>query len=91
MKEAIYSIATVITAIVFTASAVAAVFTQPIPLACLAGVALAIACVCVYQLTQSHQDINELKGKVGENNTFTFLEETGFKIYSLIDKAASKI
>ena len=89
--EAIYSITTVITAIAFTASAIAAVFTQPIPLACLAGVALAIACVCVYQLTQSHQDINELKGKVGENNTFTFLEETGFKIYSLIDKAASKI
>ncbi|WP_264684962.1 MULTISPECIES: OTU domain-containing protein [unclassified Wolbachia] len=90
-REAIYSIAAVITAIAFTASAIAAVFTQPMPLACLAGVALAIACVCVYQLTQSHQDINELKGKVGENNTFTFLEETGFKIYSLIDKAASKI
>ncbi len=90
-SEAIYSIATVITAIAFTAFATVAIFTQPIPLACLAGVALAIACVCVYQLTQSHQDINELKGKVGENNTFTFLEETGFKIYSLIDKAASKI
>ncbi|MFT4314629.1 MAG: hypothetical protein AB3P11_06130 [Wolbachia pipientis] len=90
-REAIYSIAAVITAIAFTAFATVAVFTQPIPLACLAGVALAIACVCVYQLTQSHQDINELKGKVGENNTFTFLEETGFKIYSLIDKAASKI
>ncbi|WP_264683133.1 MULTISPECIES: OTU domain-containing protein [unclassified Wolbachia] len=90
-REAIYSIAAVITAIAFTAFATVAIFTQPIPLACLAGVALAIACVCVYQLTQSHQDINELKGKVGENNTFTFLEETGFKIYSLIDKAASKI
>lgn len=89
--EAIYSITTVITAIAFTASAIAAVFTQPIPLACLAGVALAIACVCVYQLTQSHQDIKELKGKVGENNTFTFLEETGLKIYSLIDKAVSKV
>lgn len=91
MKEAIYSIAAVITAIVFTASAIAAVFTQPIPLACLAGVALVVSCVCVYQLMQSHQDINELKGKVGENNTFTFLEETGFKIYSLIDKAVSKV
>lgn len=90
-REAIYSIAAVITAIAFTAFATVAIFTQPIPSACLAGVALAIACVCVYQLTQSHQDINELKGKVGENNTFTFLEETGFKIYSLIDKAASKI
>lgn len=90
-REAIYSIAAVITAIAFTAFATVAIFTQPIPSACLAGVALAIARVCVYQLTQSHQDINELKGKVGENNTFTFLEETGFKIYSLIDKAASKI
>ncbi|WP_265025341.1 OTU domain-containing protein [Wolbachia endosymbiont (group B) of Pammene fasciana] len=90
-REAIYSIAAVITAIAFTASAIAAVFTQPMPLACFAGVALVVACICAYQLTQSHQDINELKGKVGENNTFTFLEETGFKIYSLIDKAASKI
>ncbi|WP_410543021.1 hypothetical protein [Wolbachia endosymbiont of Tetranychus urticae] len=90
-REAIYSIAAVITAIAFTASAIATVFTQPIPLASLAGVALVVSCVCVYQLMQSHQDINELKGKVGENNTFTFLEETGFKIYSLIDKAASKI
>ncbi|WP_264337132.1 OTU domain-containing protein [Wolbachia endosymbiont (group B) of Chorthippus brunneus] len=79
-REAIYSIAAVITAIAFTASAIAAVFTQPIPLACLAGVALAIACVCVYQLTQSHQDINELKGKVGENNTAIKLREREVKI-----------
>ncbi|WP_343289148.1 hypothetical protein [Wolbachia endosymbiont of Encarsia formosa] len=89
-REAIYSIAAVITAIAFTAFATVAIFTQPIPSACLAGFALAIACVCVYQLTQSHQDINELKGKVGENNTFTFLEETGLKIYGLIDKVALK-
>ena len=36
-KEAVYSIAAVITAIAFTASAIAAAFTQSIPLACLAG------------------------------------------------------
>ncbi|WP_407512535.1 hypothetical protein [Wolbachia endosymbiont of Trichogramma kaykai] len=90
MKEAIYSIAAVITAIVFTASAIAAVFTQPIPLACLAGVTLVVACVCVYQLMQSHNDIHELKSERKENISHTFLEETGFKIYSLIDKVASK-
>ncbi len=83
-REAIYSIAAVI-------AAIAAVFTQSIPLSCLAGVALVIECVCVYQLTQNYQGINELKGKVEENSTLTFLEETGFKIYSLINKAASKV
>ncbi|MBR9983693.1 MAG: hypothetical protein KFE24_04565 [Wolbachia endosymbiont of Homalodisca vitripennis] len=90
-REAIYSIAAVITAIAFTASAIAAVFTQPIPLACLAGVALVVACICVYQLTQSHNDIHELKSEPKENIAHTFLEETGLKIYSLIDKVASKI
>ncbi|WP_265024789.1 OTU domain-containing protein [Wolbachia endosymbiont (group B) of Protocalliphora azurea] len=50
-REAIYSIAAVITAIAFTASAIAAVFTQPMPLACFAGVALVVACICAYQLT----------------------------------------
>ncbi|WP_419214711.1 hypothetical protein [Wolbachia endosymbiont of Rhagoletis cingulata] len=89
-REAIYSIAAVITAITFTASAIAAVFTQPIPLACLAGVALAVACICVYQLTQSHNDIHELKSEPKENIAHTFLEETGLKIYGLIDKVASK-
>lgn len=89
-REAIYSIAAVITAITFTASAIAAVFTQPIPLACLAGVALVVACICVYQLTQSHNDIHELKSEPKENIAHTFLEETGLKIYSLIDKVALK-
>ncbi|WP_341813120.1 hypothetical protein [Wolbachia endosymbiont (group B) of Germaria angustata] len=89
-REAIYSIAAVITAMAFTASAIAAVFTQPIPLACLAGVALVVACICVYQLTQSHNDIHELKSEPKENIAHTFLEETGLKIYSLIDKVASK-
>ncbi|WP_241653895.1 OTU domain-containing protein [Wolbachia endosymbiont of Nilaparvata lugens] len=89
-REAIYSIAAVITAIEFTASAIAIVFTQPIPLAYLAGVALVFACICMYKLTQSHKDINELKSEPKENIAHTFLEETGFKIYSLIDKVASK-
>ncbi|MFP3021884.1 MAG: hypothetical protein ACEY3K_02705 [Wolbachia sp.] len=89
-REAIYSIAAVITAIAFTASAIATVFTQPIPLASLAGVALVVACICMYKLTQSHKDINELKSEPKENIAHTFLEETGFKIYSLIDKVASK-
>ncbi|WP_341815417.1 MULTISPECIES: hypothetical protein [unclassified Wolbachia] len=89
-REAIYSIAAVITAIAFTASAIATVFTQPIPLAYLAGVALVVACICMYKLTQSHKDINELKSEPKENIAHTFLEETGFKIYSLIDKVASK-
>ncbi|OAB82445.1 hypothetical protein WSTR_00645 [Wolbachia endosymbiont of Laodelphax striatellus] len=89
-REAIYSIAAVITAIAFTASAIATVFTQPIPLAYLAGVALVFACICMYKLTQSHKDINELKSEPKENIAHTFLEETGFKIYSLIDKVASK-
>lgn len=89
-REAIYSIAAVITAIAFTAFATVAIFTQPIPSACLAGVALVVACVCVYQLTQSHNDIHELKSEPKENIAHTFLEETGLKIYSLIDKAASK-
>ncbi|WGJ62530.1 hypothetical protein [Wolbachia endosymbiont of Frankliniella intonsa] len=90
-REAIYSIAAVITAIAFTASAIATVFTQPIPLACLAGVALAIACVCVYQLMQSHNDIHELKSEPKENIAHAFLEGVGLEIHSLIDKAISKV
>lgn len=39
---------------------------------------------------QSHNDIHELKSKPKENIAHTFLEETGLKIYSLIDKVASK-
>lgn len=93
-KEAVYSIAAVITAIAFTASAIAAAFTQSIPLACLAGVALAVACICVYQLTQSHKNINELKSELGKdqkNSTLTFLEEIGLKMHDLINKAISKV
>ncbi|WP_251373697.1 hypothetical protein [Wolbachia endosymbiont of Drosophila simulans] len=45
----------------------------------------------MYKLMQSHKDINELKSEPKKNIAHTFLEETGFKIYSLIDKAASKI
>ncbi|WP_353287463.1 hypothetical protein [Wolbachia endosymbiont (group B) of Gerris lacustris] len=89
-KEAIYAIASVIAATAFTASAIAAVFTQPIPLACLAGIALAVACVCVYQLTQSYKDIHELKSNLGENSAHTFLEGMGLKMHSLIDKVALK-
>ncbi|WP_246039605.1 OTU domain-containing protein [Wolbachia endosymbiont of Carposina sasakii] len=93
-KEAIYVIATVITAIAFTASAIAAIITQAIPFACLAGTALVAACVCVYQLTQSHKDINELKSELGkgqEDNAHTFLEKVGLKMHDLINKAISKV
>lgn len=90
-KEAVYGTVAVIAAIVFTASATAAAFTQLIPFACLAGIALVVACICVYQLTQSHKDINELKSELKENITHTFLEETGLKMHSLIDKAISRI
>ncbi|MCM1000748.1 MAG: hypothetical protein KTV72_00155 [Wolbachia endosymbiont of Melophagus ovinus] len=93
-KEAIYGTIAVIAAIVFTTSAITAVFTQPIPLAFLAGVALVVACVCVYQLTQSCKNINELKsglGKDQENSSHTFLEEMGLKMHSLINKATLKI
>ncbi|WP_259348834.1 OTU domain-containing protein [Wolbachia pipientis] len=90
-KEAIYVIATVITAIAFTASAIAAIITQAIPFACLAGTALVAACVCVYQLTQSHKNINELKSELEENSTLTFLEEIGLKMHGLINKATLKI
>ncbi|WP_264338713.1 hypothetical protein [Wolbachia endosymbiont (group A) of Cheilosia soror] len=93
-KEAIYGTVAVIAAIVFTPSAIAAAFTQSIPLAFLAGIALVVACVCVYQLTQSHKDINELKSELGKdqkNSTHTFLEETGLKMHDLINKAISKV
>ncbi|MDG7056916.1 MAG: hypothetical protein LKM43_02085 [Wolbachia endosymbiont of Penenirmus auritus] len=93
-KEAIYGTIAVIAAIVFTTSAITAVFTQPIPLAFLAGVALVVACVCVYQLTQSRKNINELKSELGkdqENSSHTFLEEMGLKMHSLINKATLKI
>ncbi|WP_353279229.1 hypothetical protein [Wolbachia endosymbiont (group A) of Cydia amplana] len=93
-KEAIYVIATVITAIAFTASAIAAIITQAIPFACLAGTALVAACVCVYQLTQSHKDTNELKSELGkgqEDNAHTFLEKVGLKMHDLINKAISKV
>ncbi|MBS9529817.1 hypothetical protein INQ25_00020 [Wolbachia endosymbiont of Rhagoletis cerasi] len=90
-KEAIYGTVAVIAAIVFTPSAIAAAFTQSIPLAFLAGIALVVACVCVYQLTQSHKNINELKSELEENSTLTFLEETGLKMHDLINKAISKV
>lgn len=80
-----------IAAIVFTASAIAAIITQAIPFACLAGIALVAACVCVYQLTQSHKNINELKSELEENSAYTFLEEVGSKMHSLINKATSRI
>lgn len=90
-KEAVYGIVAVIAAIVFTASAIAAIITQAIPFACLAGIALVAACVCVYQLTQSHKNINELKSELEENSTLTFLEEIGLKMHGLINKAILKI
>lgn len=90
-KEAVYGIVAVITAIVFTASAIAAIITQAIPFACLAGIALVAVCVCVYQLTQSHKNINELKSELEENSTLTFLEEIGLKMHGLINKATLKI
>ncbi|MGL9779300.1 MAG: hypothetical protein ACR5K5_03475 [Wolbachia sp.] len=90
-KEAVYGIVAVIAAIVFTASAIAAIITQAIPFACLAGIALVAACVCVYQLTQSHKNINELKSELEENSTLTFLEEIGLKMHGLINKATLKI
>ncbi|MCA4774242.1 hypothetical protein [Wolbachia endosymbiont of Mansonella perstans] len=81
--------------IVFTASTITAVFTQPIPLAFpFAGVALVVAYVCVYQLTQSHKNINELKSELGkdqENSPHTFIEAMGLKMHSLINKAILKI
>lgn len=90
-KEAVYGTVAVIAAIVFTASAIAAIIIQAIPFACLAGIALLVACVCVYQLTQSHKNINELKSELEENITLTFLEEIGLKMHGLINKATLKI